>query len=93
MPFDLDVLDRGRAPDTLDAMRQLVRLTAVAEQLGAGEIAVLQLVAERLLEGRQRYGVLDPATDPRNFQTEALEEAADGLAYAAVWLIRARGRR
>jgi hypothetical protein len=87
MPFDLDVQGRTK-PGALDAMRQLVQLTTVAEQLGAGEIAVLQLVAERLLEGRQRYGVLDPATDPRDFRREALEEMLDFSCYVSMALLK-----
>ena len=49
-------------------------------------------VAERLLVGRERYGNLHLATDARNFRVEALEEAADGLVYAAAGLMRAGGK-
>lgn len=63
------------------------RLLALARQLGPDELAVLILVAERLAKGRKRYGTLDIATDRRRFPVEALEEAADGLVYAAVALI------
>jgi hypothetical protein len=52
------------------------------------EAAVLALVAERLAMGRRAYGELRPATDPRSFEREALEEAADGLVYVAAALVR-----
>lgn len=93
MPFDMDCRDRGRpAPRALDAMHQLVRLTTVAEQLGAAELSVLLLVAERLLEGRQRYGALHLDTDPRDFRREAFEELADACVYLGAELLRG-GRR
>jgi hypothetical protein len=90
MPFDLDCQDRTEP--ALDAMRQLVRLTTVVEQLGPDEVAVLLLVAQRLRKGRVQYGNLDVAHDPRCFPVEALEEAADGLVYAAAALMRGQRR-
>ncbi len=64
------------------------RLTEVCAELGTDELRVLVLVADRLRTGRRRYGTLDVATDRRCFPVEALEEAADGLVYAAVALMR-----
>lgn len=49
---------------------------------------VLILVAERLRGGRHIYGGLRVATDRRDFQHEALEEAADLAVYAAARLLR-----
>lgn len=68
-----------------------VRLSTITARLRTDEIAVLTLIAERLLRGRERYGELRVATDRRDFVREALEEAADGLAYAAAALMRRRG--
>jgi hypothetical protein len=65
-------------------------LMACAAQLGADELAVLVLVAERLVRGRQIYGELNLATDVRDFRREALEEAADMAVYAAAALLRGR---
>lgn len=87
MPFEEDCRDRTE-PGALDAMGQLVRLTAVAEQLGAGEIAVLLLVADRLHKGQAQYGNLDPATDRRDFRREAFEELADACVYLAADRLR-----
>lgn len=88
MPFDLDVQDCTKPePGALDTMQQLTRLTAVAEQLGADELNVLLLVAERLVKGRKIYGPLQVATDRRDFTREALEEAADLAVYAAAGLL------
>ena len=66
----------------------LNRLLTLARLLGADELAVLTLVADRLAQGQERYGLLDVATDRRCFRVEALEEAADGLVYVAVALMR-----
>lgn len=89
MPFDLDCRDRsGLAPGAVDALRQLEQLNGVAAMLGPDELAVLLLVAQRLAKGRRQYGELHIGSDRRCFPVEALEEAADGLAYAAVALLR-----
>ena len=68
----------------------LAQLLIAAEQLGLDELAVLALIAERLLLGRRHYGELHLATDRRNFQREALEEAADLAVYAAAGLLRGK---
>jgi hypothetical protein len=65
-------------------------LLELAEQLGPDEQALLLLIAERLTRGRQQYGTLHVATDRRCFPQEALEEAADGLVYTAVALLRGK---
>ena len=66
------------------------RLLALAHRLDGDELAVLLLVAERLVRGREQYGILHVATDRRCFPVEALEEAADGLVYAAAALMWGR---
>ncbi|MFN8626029.1 MAG: hypothetical protein U0587_08625 [Candidatus Binatia bacterium] len=89
MPFADDCQEWGEpTPAASDAMRQLDRLHTVAEQLGAAELRVLLLVAERLLLGRRQYGNLDPATDPRDFRRECFEELADAAVYMAAELLR-----
>jgi hypothetical protein len=86
-PFDLDCADRY-LPTAATMQAQLVRLIGVVKGLEPDAVAVLLLVAERLAKGRARYGNLDVSHDPRCFPVEALEEAADGLVYAAVALMR-----
>ena len=71
-----------------DQVADLVRL---ARGLGADELAVLLFVAERLHGGREQYGALTLRTDTRDFVREALEEAVDLVAYAAMHLVRAQG--
>jgi hypothetical protein len=61
-------------------------------QLGDDERAVLQLVAERLHTGQQRYGRFNLAADGRNWHGETLEEIADALVYVACGLMRERTR-
>jgi hypothetical protein len=95
MASDLDGQDREPAPAARDTLPQLARLTTVAEQLGADELSVLLLVAERLLEGRERYGALNLDTDPRDFRRECFEELADAAVYLGAELLRTKngGRR
>lgn len=69
------------------------RITQAASILGPDELEVLAVVAERLAEGRRRYGELRPESDRRDFALEALEEVADAMVYAAAGLIRDRRRR
>jgi hypothetical protein len=87
MPFDLDCRDVTR-PGTVDHGRDLAGLMHLAAELGDTERAVLQLVAERLKDGQERYGRFDLATDRRDFRHESLEEIADALVYAACGLMR-----
>jgi hypothetical protein len=84
MAFDDDCRDREPGPAT-----PRERILGALGELGADEAAVLALVAERLASGRRVYGELHPATDPRSFEREALEECADGLVYVAAALVRA----
>jgi len=62
----------------------LARLLAATERPGPDELALLALIADRLLLGRRCYGELRLATDRRDFHREALEEAADLAVYAAI---------
>jgi len=82
MPFDLASAAPMPSPDPV------ARLTQIARGLGADELAVLLLVAERLRTGRARYGELHVADDPRSFDIETLEEIADALVYSACGLMR-----
>jgi len=68
------------------------RLLHLCAELGADELRVLLLVAERLRAGQWRYGRFDLGSDRRDFGHEALEEIADALVYAACGLMRERAR-
>ena len=93
MSFDDDCRDRsGPAPGASDALRQLERLTTIVEQLRAAELSVVLTVAERLLIGRQRYGVLRPETDQRDFRRECFAELADACVYLSAELQRGARR-
>jgi len=69
------------------------RIQAAASSLGPDELEVLAIIAERLAEGRRRYGELRPASDRRDFRLEALEEVADAGVYLAAALVRQRHAR
>lgn len=75
-----------------DGAEIAARLRDVAAELGLDELRVLVTVAERLALGRAVYGRLDLNADGRDFHRETLEEAADGLVYAACGLLRGRRR-
>jgi hypothetical protein len=69
-------------------------LDAVVDQLGVDEIRVLTSIAERLLFGAGAYGLLDLATDTREFRRrEAREEIEDFLVYLACAWLRALERQ
>jgi hypothetical protein len=69
-------------------------LASVSQPLGRVDAAVLIIVTERISMGRRRYGELRLATDRRDFQHEALDEAADLAVYAAAGVISGwRGKR
>ncbi len=54
------------------------------------EIAIMELVSERLRKGRREYGPLNLSEDGRNLITEALEEALDQSVYLAGRLLQLR---
>ena len=68
--------------------RLKIRLKTATILLNRDELEVIVWLAERMAEGATRYGALDIATDKRDFQKEAGEEAIDGLAYLAMQSIR-----
>jgi hypothetical protein len=89
--FDDDCRDHGPVDGLgTDGADLVARLVAIAAELSASELSVLVLVAERLLQGQRRYGVLNINTDPRDFRREAFEELADAAVYLAAELNRGR---
>ena len=58
------------------------------------ELRVVLYVCERLLGiGREQYGALELANDPRDFDQEMAEEAVELLVYAAARFLRGRVKR
>lgn len=68
-------------------IRELAELKADGD-----ELAVLGEVVKGLKKGLQVYGRIRVDADERDFEQEALEEARDGLIYAAVGIMRRRRR-
>jgi hypothetical protein len=60
----------------------------ICGRLGPDELKVLELVAERLANGQETYGLFDIDTDERDFPKEALEEVVDASIYSAVQLLK-----
>lgn len=83
------------APGDLEQLFADIR--ELAELKGDGdELEVLSILVRRLKGGLQVYGKLRIDNDERDFEQEALEEAADGMIYSAIAIARrqrkARGR-
>ena len=74
---------------TLSHAERLGKLREIVAGLNTDELAVLLFVADRLHKGRERYSALRLREDARDFIREALEEAVDLSAYAAMHLVRA----
>lgn len=68
------------------------RITRYLLGLGHDELLVLSLIAERLEEGRSRYGPLDLHGDERDWRLELGLEAADALVYASAAHLRQLAR-
>jgi hypothetical protein len=64
------------------------RLDRALAQLGADEVLVVTVVAERLVAGARHYGALRLEADPRDFRREAGDEVLDACAYLAMALVR-----
>lgn len=69
------------------------RLLAAMTSLGADELEVVAIIAERLVAGRGVYGEWNAGADERDFRHEAAEEFLDAAAYAAMDIVRARRAR
>lgn len=69
-----------------------LRIAEALPELKGDEGAVLAEVAERLLMGQRNYGVLDLASDTRDWLKEARAEALDLVVYAAFRFLTGRGR-
>ena len=63
---------------------------ALINQLNDDERDVLLAVAKRLAMGREVYGPLSIAHDPRDWRKEAHEEFLDGAIYLACETIRTK---
>ncbi len=66
-----------------------MRLDATCAELGDDEIRVIAFLARRLLEGQRAYGLLDLATDRRDWKQERAQELADALVYTAFEALKA----
>jgi hypothetical protein len=58
-------------------------LRSTCAELGDEEIAVLGVLARRLLLGQKQYGLLNLADADRDWRKERAEELADSLVYGA----------
>lgn len=60
--------------------------------LAGDELDIVGMVIVRLQVGRERYGQLNAATDKRDLGAELLDEAFDGLVYAAGLMLQMQRR-
>ena len=60
--------------------------------LAGDELDIVGMVVTRLRLGRERYGQLDMAKDKRDLGGELLDEAFDGLVYAAGLMLQLQRR-
>ena len=61
----------------------IVNAGKASAELAGDEIAVLEYIKGRLVEGKRVYGQLETATDPRKWDQELAQELADALVYIA----------
>jgi hypothetical protein len=59
--------------------------------LADDERAIIEVLLERMGQGRQRYGVWN-VDDGRDYPAETLDEVIDALHYCAAALVRLRRR-
>ncbi len=75
-------MQRTSTPDTTTgALRRSI--VARLEAAGADEIRVMDYLLTRLELGRERYGALDFANRPHDWQEEERQEHADAAVYRA----------
>ena len=61
----------------------IVNIGKASAELAGDELAVLEYVKNRLVEGKRVYGQLEVAKDPRKWDQELAQELADALVYIA----------
>lgn len=88
-PFREAVERIGRGPGLDD---DAALLDEALGDLAGDELDVVGVIIERLKLGRERYGQLDIASDPRDWCEEAREEAADTPIYLAIETLKAAMR-
>lgn len=54
------------------------------KELGADELRVLEVIANRLVMGKAQYGALRLSVDRRSWTKEAAEEACDLAVYLSI---------
>jgi hypothetical protein len=73
----------GKHGQPTERERLIINLNDHANEMSVDELRAMNLLAARLEMGRVRYGALDLASDPRDFELEADAEASDLLLYLA----------
>ena len=66
-------------------------LISMVQCLEDDSVRVILAIAQRLKMGREQYGDLHIARDPRDWTKEAHEEALDLAAYLAIATLRREG--
>jgi len=69
-------IDSNKRGDTTAILQAL-------DQFNSDETAVIRVLCDRLMLGRQRYKPLDLASDTRNWKRELGEEVMDAVIYAS----------
>lgn len=77
-----DVVRGGDVEEIADVAKDF--LVVGLGELEGDELDVIGHVVGRLLIGRERYGQLDIATDPRTWREEKREELLDALIYGCI---------
>ena len=62
-------------------------IASMLEGLADDELRVAAKIIQRLALGRKCYGVLDIASDSRDFREEMLEEILDAQVYCAIAML------
>ena len=68
---------------SVDEANAIVNAGKASAELAGDEIAVLEYVKARLVEGKRVYGQLQTSTDARKWDQELAQELADALVYIA----------
>ena len=68
---------------SVEEAHAIVNAGKASAELAGDEIAVLEYIKGRMVEGKRVYGQLQTATDPRKWDQELAQELADALVYIA----------
>ena len=77
-----------RQPNPLNSEPEIGSALRTYYKLNEDERRVVDLIVERIFQGREEYGAFDLESDGRHFAREELEEIVDATIYKSMRILK-----